>query len=326
MRVIGVDGCKAGWMCVAIEHARAEYWVSRRFEDLLLREPAADLILVDIPIGLLEEGADHRPPDAAARKLLKGKRASSVFTAPVRPILDAPDYDAANELSRRLTGRGLSRQSWAIVPKIREVDEILRDQPAWRGRVREVHPEVCFWAFAAGRSMMHNKKTEQGYEERIELLAARFPPARTLVDEVLTSEGSGVARDDAVDALAAALTGVDGEDLQTVPDNPSRDRLGLVMAMVYSGRDGITHPDVRTAERTKEKRNMTPRPLTPKRSHVTLETRTFSGASGITYLVFRTAGGSFHVFTEVEAKEAARDCGARVEANTREMWKQVWEH
>jgi hypothetical protein len=64
--------------------------------------------------------------------------------------------------------------------------------------------------------------------------------------------------------------------------------------------------------------------LKPKRRGVDLEMRTFKGAEG-RYLVFRTPYGSYHVFKEVEAKQAARDCGAKLEANTREMWKQVWD-
>lgn len=62
--------------------------------------------------------------------------------------------------------------------------------------------------------------------------------------------------------------------------------------------------------------------LKRKRSGVGLDMRTFRGKAG-RYLVFRTPSRSSHVFKEVEAKEAARDCGAKVEANTREMWKQV---
>ncbi len=34
--------------------------------------------------------------------------------------------------------------------------------------------------------------------------------------------------------------------------------------------------------------------------------------------------GSYHAFVEVEAKEAARKCGARGDQNTRQLWKQLW--
>ena len=64
--------------------------------------------------------------------------------------------------------------------------------------------------------------------------------------------------------------------------------------------------------------------LKPKRRGVGLEMRTFKGTEG-RYLVFRTPQGSYDVFKEVEAKHAARECGAKIEANTREKWKQFWE-
>ncbi len=65
--------------------------------------------------------------------------------------------------------------------------------------------------------------------------------------------------------------------------------------------------------------------LREKRRGRGLEMRSFTGHDGRNYLVFRTSGGSFHVFAEVEAKEAARQCGATREANTRQMWGEVWD-
>ncbi len=62
----------------------------------------------------------------------------------------------------------------------------------------------------------------------------------------------------------------------------------------------------------------------PKKSGLGLEMRTFEGESGKSYLVFWTRDGAFHVFLEVDATEAARDCGARDEGNTRQMWQRIW--
>ncbi len=64
--------------------------------------------------------------------------------------------------------------------------------------------------------------------------------------------------------------------------------------------------------------------LKPKRSGLGLGLRSFTGKDGKTYLVFRTNRGAFHVFGEVEAKEAARQCGASVEKHTSAMWKALW--
>jgi hypothetical protein len=52
--------------------------------------------------------------------------------------------------------------------------------------------------------------------------------------------------------------------------------------------------------------------------------RTFTGRSGATYLVFKTGSGSYHVLAEVEAKDAARDCGAEEGSNTRTEWGKLW--
>jgi predicted RNase H-like nuclease len=250
MRVIGVDGCRGGWICVALEDraVRPEgpgagrergHWVSRDFADVMVRATDADLVLVDIPIGLLEGGPGPRGPDAEARRLLQGKRASSVFPAPARPVLRARDYATANALSRELTGKGLSKQSWMIAPKIREVDELLRTRPELVGRVREVHPEVCFHAFAGGRSMAHNKKTADGFAERFRLLAARHPRAEPILGSILLWQGRSASRDDAVDALVAALTAAvlvaEPAALRTLPPEPARDAHGIPMEMVYAG-------------------------------------------------------------------------------------------
>ena len=52
--------------------------------------------------------------------------------------------------------------------------------------------------------------------------------------------------------------------------------------------------------------------------------RTYAGKDGRNYLVFRTAGGSFHTFVETEAKQAARDCGVGITGTTRQMWTSLW--
>jgi hypothetical protein len=61
-----------------------------------------------------------------------------------------------------------------------------------------------------------------------------------------------------------------------------------------------------------------------KKKGLGLEMRTFSGKDGNSYLVFHTSGGAFHVFMEVEAKEAARQCGSTRELNTRQMCETLW--
>src|SRR5262249_55874038 len=93
----GVDGCRAGWVVVGArcdaqdaQGHRARIWA--RFDDVLSREPAPAVIAVDMPIGLLAAPQPGgRDCDRLARRLL-GRRASSVFTPPARPLLEATHY------------------------------------------------------------------------------------------------------------------------------------------------------------------------------------------------------------------------------------------
>ena len=62
-----------------------------------------------------------------------------------------------------------------------------------------------------------------------------------------------------------------------------------------------------------------------KRQGTELEMKVFRGRDGNSYLIFKTHKGSYHAFMEVEAKQAARECGSSQEAHTRTMWKVIWD-
>jgi hypothetical protein len=55
-----------------------------------------------------------------------------------------------------------------------------------------------------------------------------------------------------------------------------------------------------------------------------IETKTFEGKSGVSYIFFRSDNGNVHVFAEVNVAEAARDCGATGEGNTHSLVKEIW--
>jgi len=67
---------------------------------------------------------------------------------------------------RVITCRRLSKQTYSIIPKIREVDEYLIKHPEMQGRLSETHPEVCFWALS-DNAMKFSKKRRAGREERL---------------------------------------------------------------------------------------------------------------------------------------------------------------
>jgi predicted RNase H-like nuclease len=108
------------------------------------------------------------------------------------------------------------------------------DTPA-RAMVREVHPEVCFWAFAGGVPMRHRKKLKEGFAERMEIIESILPGARTMVDRALnTYKRSEVAKDDIIDALVTVATAESPYNtLHTLPLSPPYNSIGLRMEMVY---------------------------------------------------------------------------------------------
>jgi predicted RNase H-like nuclease len=115
--------------------------------------------------------------------------------------------------------------------RIHEVDGKLRREPELQGRVREIHPEVCFFAWA-GEPMRHAKRTAEGKAERLALVNEHFRGAfddlRVLIPQRLA------AADDLLDAFAALWTAeriLRGE-ASTVPKVPPEDRYGLRMEMV----------------------------------------------------------------------------------------------
>ena len=235
MKAWGADGCRSGWFYFGIEGSSYAYGTASTLAILLDRVPARGRLFVDMPIGLARAGEPERGCDAQARAVL-GERRSSVFTAPVREVLDATDAGDANRRSKRLTGKGLARQSFNSMPKIVEVDRLMRASARARRTVREVHPELCFWSFAGGTPMRFAKKTREGREERLALLSALWPPARVAVARAYFDYGGAeVGRDDVIDALVVALTAhAPRSGLRTLPPRPRRDSEGLRMAMVYA--------------------------------------------------------------------------------------------
>ncbi len=236
MTVIGVDGCRAGWLAISLAETFWDVAVFGDIQSLWEDYRGASLILVDIPIGLRAGGTAERLCDKKARAVLGQPRGSSVFPVPCRPAVYAPEKQAS-EVNKTLTGRGLSQQSRAIIPKIRQVDELLSVDRAAHERIREVHPEVCFWGLA-GRAMKHKKKSRDGFEERRKVLADWYPQAEEVIASALDKfKRKCVARDDVLDALVAAVTARAGPDnLLTLPKAPERDPRGpggLPMEMVY---------------------------------------------------------------------------------------------
>lgn len=224
--VLGVDGCRAGWLVARLnlDDETLTASVAERFSEILKVD--ALMTLVDMPIGLADDGP--RRCEAMARTVLKPLRHASVFSSPLRAMLAFDDYAAANAWGKA-RGRGLSKQAWMITPKIREIDAVIT--PHDQARLGEGHPEVAFARLNGGKPCAHPKRKADGAAERRRLLTgAGLADPEALFARVRKEHGAGVARDDVFDACALALSAnarLDGCAVRLSDD--ARDARGLVM-------------------------------------------------------------------------------------------------
>ena len=261
--LIGVDGCRLGWLAVSAflvpdspgdlglatgsprphrlgdVQARIlpdlEPWLASLEETEQPWQPqlgpkggpsAPWLVSIDMPIGLSEAGP--RRCDQEARRFLGHPRGTSVFPAPIRPMLPAPDYGEACAIGRASDGRALSRQAWNLLPRIRQLDDLLQRRIPWRQRIGEAHPEVIFQLWA-GQPLAEGKRQLGGRHQRRELIEARWPGVVAAATAQLPR--GGWAADDLLDALAclrAAERRATGIALELGGDP---DRTGLAMAI-----------------------------------------------------------------------------------------------
>jgi len=244
--IAGVDGCKAGWVaafCDSLFETEPVIAVFSSFREILDSPFAPAIVAVDMPIGLPDRvGGSGRGPEEAVRSVL-GARRNSVFSIPARAAVYAVDRPVAGmaEIGRShalacavarktsATATAFSRQAFMILPKIREVDRLLRDDAAMLSRVREIHPEVAFWSMNGQNPLRFGKKLAAGEHERAMLLLSQGL-SRAAVE---AAPPRGAKRDDVIDALAALVVAAHiaaGRE-KPFPDPPGHDSHGLPIAI-----------------------------------------------------------------------------------------------
>ena len=264
-RVGGVDGAAGGWV-MAITGARngspVEFSVWVSFAELWAeaRRQSLAAVGIDMPIGL--PSSSQRLADEQAREML-GPRRSSLFWSPPEAALSASDFDAANQASRGHLGKGVSKQAFNLLPRIREVRSVLAPaefEASAAPRAAEVHPELSFAVMAAvlhanvgpdrigeptssdgeptpSRPMTHPKRIQAGIAERLALLGSCFTG---ITESAVLSPLAGPphpALDDLLDAAAAAWTARriaagDAEHLGAVDGHIPLDNLGYPLTIV----------------------------------------------------------------------------------------------
>ena len=208
--VAGVDGVRGGWAMAITgvdDRSPVEFSVWSSLEELWAEAQASGLLVVslDMPVGL--PGRQRRTADIEARELL-GRRRASLFWTPPLCVIDATDHAEANQRSRDLTDRGISAQTFNLMPKIRDLRATLAPEdfaPAAVPRAAEVHPESSFVRLA-GAPMTAPKSELDGIQERLAALVDVFPNISEAASSTPPLGPPKPALDDLLDAAAAAWT------------------------------------------------------------------------------------------------------------------------
>ena len=233
---LGIDGCPAGW--ISIQAGEQFGWTLELFptiQDLWKVHPNSNLILIDIPIGLKDDGGIPRLNDSAARKYLTPKRSSCIFPTPCRKALYASNYKEANDINKKMTGKGLSKQSWNICPKIREMDQFLQKNHKAREVFFESGPELCYTILNENKPMEYYKKTREGMQERLSILNDYCKSSPNPLDIGLKKyKRKDVSKDDIMDAWILAIRASRGKsNLHIIPNNIEYDSTGLPMRIAF---------------------------------------------------------------------------------------------
>lgn len=200
------------------------------FAGLLALAEEPSVVTVDIPIGLPEvTRPGGRLCEQGARKIL-GSRASSVFSAVGRAALRAGSRVDADAISRAAGGLGIGAQAWGLAEKLKEADAVMT--PEHQRLVREVHPEVSFWAMNGRAPLPAGKKTLEGMLARMGVLEAEGFPS-TFVRQLPV--GLRVGRDDFLDACAALWTArrIEAGQVERLPAAVDLDACGLDQAIWF---------------------------------------------------------------------------------------------
>lgn len=236
---VGAVRDDSAWTAVAFDGREFDHAdVFPEIGDLWLRYEDAARILIDVPIGLPEEGDADRECDVLARRVTATEDASgardSHVSPPVREATRKRRYSTAAKVHERKTGRTLPEASYRLAPSIAAVDELLGELPEARETILESRPAVCFRAIGDG-PMEHPRGTAGGYAERMRRIAAfdrdGAPTVQAAAEAVA---GHDVRIESVLDAVALAYTARPSRlPLRSLPPEPPTDARGLPMRIVY---------------------------------------------------------------------------------------------
>ncbi len=193
MILCGVDGCSRGWVFALKNGSKIHIGAVKSLERIL---SFSDLVVVDIPIGLLSEPREvngrkttMRLCDEIVRKIVGVP--SSVIPPPTLQMLRERSYEDI----KRKYGIGIPKQMFFLFPKIREARKLFLKY----GKILvEGHPEASFTLMKGEK--LHSKHKDIGIVERKRLLEDYLNDLK--LDDVEVN----FKMDDVFDALAMLWT------------------------------------------------------------------------------------------------------------------------
>ena len=235
-RYIGIDGCSKGWIAVSLDYGHLHIKRYDTLSDIIDSNPLPATFLIDMPIGLPEKLEDYRPETEARKEL--GDRRSTIFSVPCRQAVQitGKSREATEKLQKiineEVLDKSLSKQSIAIIPKIKEVDDFFKAHYEYKEILCESHPEICF-ARMKGYALRTKKSSVVGATERAGILSKYIKDER-LESVYIQAKELGCKPDDILDAACLAVTAaLKAHDLtETIPEKPKTDARGLPMQMV----------------------------------------------------------------------------------------------
>lgn len=198
--LIGIDGTSSGWIA-SIGSSKNKCISAITFSeklDKILSDYPNSVVVIDMPIEL-NNNSYSRECDVLAKRYLGKSFQSSIFIPPLKRVLECTDYQAANMLSKKITGKGLSKQSWNLKSKIIEVQGISK----LSNKIYEGHPE-CSFKMLKNETLKAKKKSVSGIFERLGILKkAGLDP---LSISLYLESTPGVKIDDVLDSMVLFIT------------------------------------------------------------------------------------------------------------------------
>jgi hydrolase, NUDIX family len=226
---IGIDGCKEGWIVANVKERRLYLKKCKDMDEISKEFSEVEEMLINMVVGLPESMGDIRP-DCFARRILVGK-SMAVFAVPCRQAVYADSEDEMVNLNKEILSKSLGRQVISIMPKIREIDEFLYNNPNFITRLKESHSEVCF-SRLLGETVMTNKTKLDGITQRVDILSKYIDDfnvknIRELAVKYKCSTG------DILDSACLAVTAnlIQKGQVQVIPELPMSDKRGILMRM-----------------------------------------------------------------------------------------------